>query len=288
MSNPRIAFYNHFADMAWTASSAATGQNLGLAHAFNERRDQAWRNTGGVGSAATLSGSFADDTSRTLAFIGMIHRMHGANVRIQVYSDNAYTTSVLDVGGAPGTAIASSIALSAGWGLKSGYQRTTDLMYFEQDFAYWLTTPLAYKSIKFTFSGTPVDDTNTARTFFEVINLFGGPAFEFDQPFEVGATLGVSDNSIVTQDGGGGIQVSRGYQKREFEATFSAMTPNDRRALLDVCRFNGLWRFCWFSAFPGAGTRDERDYTMPCRIKTMGAQSWQLADRSQRLMFREA
>jgi hypothetical protein len=148
-------------------------------------------------------------------------------------------------------ALATSIAVSAAWGLKAGEREDTDLLYYDQPAFKWFT-PQAFKSFRIVLSGTPTN-TSGSLAYWQIGRLFLGPYFEVGINPKVGLTLKRGDNSLAARDGGGGMQVTQGYTWRELDFLLESMTANDRRVMFDLSGYMGRWRDGVVSLFPNAG-----------------------------------
>jgi hypothetical protein len=282
--NLRLVHTNHVDDATLTASGGTIDSLNPLTNMQNTRRDFVCRTTDTT--TTTYFGTYADTLARGAGFVGlMLHRLHGASVRFRLFPNADWTGSATYDSGT--VAVATSIALTSTWGLAAGTAINTDLLYWTQPFWRWINPQVTFKSWSLVVSGTPATSAGSLG-YFEITRPFIGPYFELGVNPEYKPELSRNFNSITNRDGGGGVQVTQGYQWRKLDFSLAHMTSNDRKALFDIAGYSGNWREGVVSMFPEDGTRDERDWMMHGRFAVLGPQVWDIIDRSMRLSFEES
>src|SRR6185369_10795645 len=96
VDNLRIVPRN-FHDDATVVSEIEPVTGYSMANTQNTTRSRVWRSVDG--SDQFVGGSFDDEVDRTISHFSFFkHRCHGGQVRLQLFSDVAYSSQVFDSG----------------------------------------------------------------------------------------------------------------------------------------------------------------------------------------------
>lgn len=257
MTRMRIVPRNYHDEALITPSSTVSG--FPAANTQNSMRSRVWRTVDS--STATLDGVWADSIARRPRFFGMfLHHCHGGKIRLQLYSDLAWTTQVYDSTALDIVNVNSVPTEGADWGYDPF--ATGRLDPFIEDAPYWLWIPSAVnaKSYRITLSNHVA---TYARTFWQVSRFYLGPYVELGsyQP-QYGLTMGYVDQTDRNRSRGGSLRTNHGASWRVMDLNLGALDETERAAWIDVFRYCGTGRDFVISLFPEDGTRKERDYTI--------------------------
>lgn len=260
MPNPRIVPRN-FHDEATLATEFAPVDGYSIDNTKDRQRSRVWRSTDGTDQY--VSGTYADGLSRTVDHFSMfLHRCHGGQFRLRLYSDNNWTTQVHD------STLVDIMPPSDGldWGIDPYGDGTTDPYFTDAPFWLWLDEPIEHLSFRYYFSSN-VSTYDAA--YWQVARFFLGLSYEFPYSVLYDNALGFVDQTERNRSRGGSLRTNVGPNWREFTADIKRLPEADRAGWIDLKRRLGTGRDFVFSLFPEDGTRKERDHMMNCVFKTL-------------------
>lgn len=198
--------------------------------------------------------------SRTAsALILYNHLLHGANFRLRLYSDAAWSSNIYD---STATAALCYTTTSDAYTWSTG---TKDP--FKEDSPSWLYfAEKTYQSAKLTFSGTP-----SALSAFQVGTVVLGRYFEAAVNPDYGMQLGQGDSGKNVRTDGGS---DRGYMGGSWPTAtcdLSGINENERVFWRDFKKSVGRSKYFGVSYFPGDGTTLERDHTLVAKLSSLDA-----------------
>lgn len=282
MSNLRIVPRNFHDEALLTASSTVLG--FEASNTQNSMRSRVWRTVSGAN--ATLDGVWADNIARTPLFFGMfLHHNHGGKIRLQLYSDTAWTTQVYDSTAVDIVNVNSVPTEGADWGYDPFSTGRLDPFIEEAPYWLWIPTSVNAKSYRISLSNHSLVYN---RTFWETSRFFLGPYVELEsrQP-EYGLEMGYVDQTDRNRSRGGSLRTNHGVSWRTMQLNLGAMDEDERAGWLDIFHYCGTGRDFVISLFPGEGSRKERDYILNAKFSTLNAIGRQVNRLSTRLQLEE-
>ena len=252
-ANLRIVPRNFHDEATLTASEAAAG--FAIANTQATARDTVWRSTST--GTVTISGSFSRD--RVVNFFGMFrHVNHGGQIRVQLYSDAAWTTQVDDTGTVAINKVVGSSSDSAyAWGDDPYGDGQYDPLLTEAPYWFWFAVDRTIQSYKITLSSHAA--TYGYSAYWQASRLWLGKYFEPAINPSYGATSGVADNSDRNRSRGGSLRTSLGARWRAVRMSLDSVAETEVPTWMDILAHCQLGRDVVASLFPGDGTRRERD-----------------------------
>lgn len=277
----------HYEATLSTELPAAPG--CSIVNTANRKRSRVWRSfdstSGNAADDQFIAGTFDDGLDREVDYFAFFrHRCHGGQVRLQLYSDAAYTAQVYD-----STALDVIKVIGtdgADWGIDPYSIGDNDP--FITETPYWLKfPPTTCLSYKITFSS---NDPTFGAAYWEVATFLLGRSFA---PFRqsVGADLGFIDLTDVDRSRGGSLYSNVGAQARTLRLTLEGIKEEERAAWLDIVRQCGLGRDLAITLFDDEGTRRERDHVMYgtfSALDAIGRQTSRPGVLTKTLQFQEA
>lgn len=285
-ANLRIIPRNfHYEATLSTELTAATG--CSIVNTQNRKRSRVWRSADGTATDASddqyVAGTFEDDLDREVDFFAFFrHRCYGGKVRLQLFSDAAWSSQVYD-----STALDVIKVIGtdgANWGIDP--YNIGDQDPFLTESPYWLFfDPVQCLSYKITFSD---HDLTFGVPYWEVGTFWLGRSFApFRQP-AFGADLGFIDLTEVDRSRGGSIYSNVGAQARTLRLALEGIKEEERAAWIDIVRQCGLGRDLAISMFVDEGTRRERDHVMQGVFSSLDPIGRQVNRLTKTLQFQEA
>lgn len=265
MAYLRIAPRNFHDEATVTVSAEVTG--FEAVNTQNDIRTRVWRTPSGAD--ATVDGTFPDALARTVSVFGMfLHRCHGGDIRLRLYSDAAWTTQVYDSTALDVINVVPTDGMDWGVNAFPAYS-AGDIDPFIEYAPYWLWLPsVACKSYRITLTNHSSD---FGRAEWQVSRFFLGYHLEMLRQPEFGVQLGRIDLTDRNRSRGGSLRTNLGSSFRTMEMNLGAMEEDERAAWLDIMQYTGTARAFLLSLFPELGTRMERDHTMLCKFTALNA-----------------
>jgi hypothetical protein len=284
MPNLRVAPRNAW-DSATLSVPATYPTEVGsmlLTNTQSVRRGKVARlTTGGAGSGTVYRthASWGGETRRANLFGAFRHNFYGGTVRLQLYSDAAWTTSVYD-----STALSVDGLAPAGafdWGDADGSDaRRLDPFLYD--------APARLFFAQQTFKSARVEITGITRNAYAECGRFWlANYFEVGINPKYGMQLGIKDNSEQDRTRGGSLPSDAGVTWRTLSCDLEQLTEAERALWLDVMARNGRTYDLVVSAFPSDASRRERDYMLDCKFVSLDPLSYGLPWKSKRLQLEE-
>jgi hypothetical protein len=279
VANLRIVPYNFHDDATLTADPVAADK-FPVTNSQTTARDQVFRSTGL--DDQVIKGTYSGDGRRANAFAFFRHNAHAGTVRLQLYSDDAWTTQVYDSTAITADTFGAFDSLGDfDWGFDFLGSAADDPLALESPFILYFDTT-EFLSYEITFSGFA-----SGLGCLEVGRIWLGKYFESAINPAYGVALGVGENTSRVRTHGGSNRTTQGARWRTFAIDLNYMDEADRPIWLDIMQKLQTSRDFVLSLFPGAGGRQERDYLLNGKFTTLDAIYYQQAFRTKRLQGEE-
>lgn len=177
------------------------------------------------------------------------HHLHGASIRVQLYSDVGATTQVYD----SGTVAAICYTAPDPYTWSDG---TNDPFQSLAPFWLWFSE-VTYRAIKVTLSGTP-----TGYTYYEITRACLGRYFEMAINPTYGLTIGKQTISDKDRSYSGSMLANVWASWRLMGMDLNDIATNELSTWMDILENVGDGVDIVVSGFPGDGTRKEALHTM--------------------------
>lgn len=252
----------NFHDEATLVTSIAPVTGYSILNTQNGIRSRVWRSPDGTDQF--VGGSFDDGLDRTISHFSFFrHRCHGGQVRLELFSDSAYSSQVFDSG--PLDIINITPTDDNDWGIDPYGLGSNDPFLTESPYWLWLD-PVPCLSYRVSYS-----DVNTVfgYDYWQVSRFFVGNYFEVGINPDYGATLGFIDQTDRNRSRGGSLRTNSGPAWRTMQMDFTTLAETDRAAWLDIMRYCGTGKDFVLSLFPEDGTRLERDNIVNAKFSSL-------------------
>jgi hypothetical protein len=285
-ANLRIVPRNfHYEATLSTELPAAEG--CSIVNTQNRKRSRVWRSADSTAADAGvdqfIAGTFEDGLSREPNFFGFFrHRCHGGKVRLELFSDDAYTTQVYDSGAVD---VIRAIGTEGfNWGIDPYGVGPYDPFITASPFYIWFD-PVPCLSYKVTFS-----DFSTAfgAAAWEVATFVLGRYYVPARQPGFGAGFGWIDLSEVDRSRGGTLYSNIGAKAKTLRLDMQHINENELAAWVDIVEHCGLGRDLVISQYSDEGTRRERDHVMLGAFSALDPIGRNVGTLSKTLQFQEA
>jgi hypothetical protein len=279
MANLRIVPLNWFDDVLaanLTASSEVAGMEVENAQLV--ARSKVWRST--ATGAVTIDGTWGGDGRKCSAFALFRHNTHGGTVRLQLYSDAAWTTGVYD---STALTVSSTALGDFDWGTDPLGTTSDDPLLYEAPYVIYFT-PTTAASFRITLGGTPAN----GAAYWEIGRIWLGKYWEAATNMAPGMEIAWVQDDEQRRSRGGSLRSSSGAARwRALTLDLAAVSEGDRQTLMDLRAQVGRKKDVVVSAFPALGGRLERDYTLDAKFVAAEAIAYHYAFKSTRLALEE-
>lgn len=269
MPNARFTPYNHHDFATLSLDSGSTASGFFLTDTQNYNRSRVWKS--GTTSNQAIKGVLpASAIASTFAIF--LHNCFGSSVRLQLFSDAAWTTQVYDSTALPFDNVTDDSTYD--WGLPNVDPLASRAPYF----IYFAET---------TFRSYTISLSTNVNGAWQIGRIWLGKYFEpFYNPI-FGATLGIATNSDFSRTRGGSVRANAGQNWRLFAGEFDAMPEYERAVWMDIMAHCGKSKDILVSLFPEDGTRKERDYTLDGIMTGLDPIGRQVSYLTKRFQFEE-
>lgn len=266
----------NFHDAATLSTSLAPVTDFPAEDTQNSIRSKGWRSPDLT--TQYIAGTL--DADRTATHFSLFrHTCAGANVRLQLYSDAAWTTQVYD---STTVAVRNVTATDPyDWGVDPLGIGQNDPFVTEAPFWLWFAAT-TFRSYKVTFSGTPL-----ASAYFQVSRIWLGRYFELARQPIFGASIGPVDQTDRNRSIGGSLRTNLGAVWRTMTLDLSGVNEDERATWGKLGRYLGTGRDFVLSLYPGDGTEKERDHTLNVKFLALDPILRNTAVYSKRLQLEE-
>lgn len=260
MSNLRICPINFF-DEATISASPAMLASLPETNAQLTARDRVARSTSTADQV--IQGNWGGNGRKIDSFFIFRHTGQGGRVRLQLFTDSAYTTQVYDSGTVD---IYTLQGLDVDWGTAPLGFGANDLLAAEAPYSLFFTA-VACSSFKMTF-------TRCQAAYWEFGRFFLGKYLEAPYNPQLGMEFGWQSNDLQTRTKGASLRTRPGERWRELKADMFYGTDPDRAIWRDLLGKISLNEDVAMSIFPGVGGRQERDHVMNAQLTAHSPFNW--------------
>lgn len=256
MPNFRLIPHN-LHDDATLSETGTSVANFGPANTQNTLRERVLRITG---DSYVLKGTLAG--TRSASGFGLFRHTlpDDATIDLELFSDAAWTSSVFSTG-AQAAACFTDDSPGFDFGLGATFARS----YIP--FVQWFTQQ-SFQSYTITLAdaGSP-----------DICRVFLGLGWESSTNPDYDAPLSFEDQTDSNRTLGGSQRTNRGEQYAVWRCNFSVLQPDDRQAIVDIMRHNGIGKDFMASLFPEDGTLLEATYTGNYKFRNLGPLGLQIA-----------
>jgi hypothetical protein len=272
---------------ATLSTEFASTDGCSIVNTQNRHRSRFWRAGSSTSADPTddqfIAGTFDDTIEREPDYFAFFrHRCHGGDVRLQLYSDAAFTSQVYDSGA---QAVITAIGTDgANWGIDPYGVGPYDPFITRSPY-YLRFDPVGCLSYKVSFTNF---DTTFGSEAWEVGTFWLGRSFAPERQPAFGADLGRIDLTDVDRSRGGSLYTNVGEQARTLRLALEAINEDERAAWLDIAERCGLGRDVLISMFDGEGTRRERDHVLDGTFSALNAIGRQVNRLTHTLQFQES
>lgn len=266
----------NFHDSGTLSTSVAPVTDFPAEDTQNSIRSKGWRSPNLT--TQYIAGTL--DSDRTATHFSLFrHTCAGADVRLQLYSDAAWTTQVYD----SGTVAVKNVAATDpyDWGVDPFGVGQNDPFVLEAPFWLWFTAT-TFRSYRITFSGTPLDST-----YFQVSRIWLGKHFELARQPVFGASIGPADQTVRNRSIGGSLRTDISASWRVMVLDLSGVNEDERATWGKIARQLGAGRDFVLSLYPEDGTEKERDHTLNVKFSALDPILRNSAVYSKRLQLEE-
>lgn len=194
-------------------------------------------------------------SNRTANFFGFFrHRCHGGNVRLILYSDAAFTTSVYDSTVLPVLNVVGSDPYNFGIN-DTGLGGADPFVLFTPYWKWFAST--TFRSYKIFFSSK---SPTYGYSYWQASRIWLGKYFEASFDPDYGMTIGWADKTDSNRSRGGSLRTNQGPKWRVGSVDFANMSEDDRAAWLDIMYQCGMSYDFVVSIMPELNNRLERDH----------------------------
>lgn len=203
-------------------------------------------------------------SDRTANFFGLFrHRCHGGKVRLVLYSDAGFASSVYDSGDLD---VLNVIGVDVyDFGINDTGLGGSDPFVLFTPYWLWFETT-EFRSYKIFFSDKSPDYD---YDYWQVSRIWLGKYFETSFSPDYGLTVGWVDQTDVNRSRGGSLRTNQGPKWRVMNIDFTNMSESDRAAWLDIAYQCGTGADCVVSVMPEQGDRQERDHIINGKFVAM-------------------
>jgi hypothetical protein len=248
-ANLRLIPYNDHDDATLT-SNVALPTGFEAENTQNTRRGEFLRTSDTT--TLVVTGVLPESRAANCFFL-FRHKLHGASVRLQLFTDAGASAAASGGDSGPNAALCYTPTDTYTWS-PSG---AVDL--FGSDAAYWFYygTTVTYRSYKLTVSGSP-----SAVSYFEIGRIFIGKYLELAKGVAYGFQLGRKDLSRSNRTDGGSRRAHLAESYRYMTGDLVRLVAAERATWMQILQQAGTGRDMVISVLPGDGNSLERDYTM--------------------------
>lgn len=248
---------NNDGDSGTLTVAPAAVASLPVTNLQDATRARIWRSTSAADQVLRLTWP----TAKVLSALAILRHNLSASAqwRIQVFSDAAWSTQVLDTGTVPAYAVKTLGELS--WGVDPlGASVFTDWAYA---FSVAWFAPVTGQSVQVTLS----DPTNPAG-YLQASRLFAGNYFEPVLNADYELSIGWREATVQTRTEGGTLRSDpqEPYRALDIPLPMLSAAQGENVKLLEISRRAGLRKDFFISVYPGVGGALERDYTMAAKF----------------------
>lgn len=250
MSKNLRIIYDNAADRSSSLTASTTAGALAASNLLNEYKGQVWRATG---TSATLTVVWSAGQTIGGCALPFTNLSPTATMRVQLYSDAAHTTQILDTG----TNLCCGNAALGIWDFNYIPTGANGYSYGGGVYASsWFAPTAAVRSAIITLA-----DSANSLGYVEAARLVMGNYWEPTTNLEYGAQLSMLDTSVHARNDSGDLTTVRGTRHKTFAFNLSWLSPAERKQVISILRGNGLPRPLYISGFPANADLDlEQDY----------------------------
>lgn len=246
--------HTNFFDEATISVTPSAVSTLPITNLQSSTRDRLWRSPNA--EQQVISGSWGGNARPINAFGIWPGNLIGARVRLQLFSDAAYTTQVYDTGTLDVFTYSGTGWGDFDWGAHPWGVEATDLMAARAPLLRYFTEITA-GSFKVTITARGAH----ADPYFEASRIWLSQSVAAPYHARPGVEPRWNTDSEHQRTGGVLRRIPRGkWRELRFETLFTAEA--DRAAWSDIVGYCSTDREVVVSLYPGEGTRRERDFTV--------------------------
>lgn len=245
----------NFHDDATLTTQLAAVSGFPVENTQDTQRTRVWRSEDG--SDQYINGTYDDGLLRDAGFFGFFrHRCHGGSVRLQLYSDAAWSAQVYDSGF--NDIINMTPTDGFNWGVDIYSDGNSDIDPFITETPYWIwfSSSAPHLSYKISFSGNV---STYGYDYWQISRIVLGPYKALPYTALYDFPLGIVNQTDRNRSRGGSLRTNRGVDWRTLQLDIKRVPEGERADWMDIKHYMGTSRDGVISVFPEEGTRKERD-----------------------------
>lgn len=256
MANLRLCAKNAFEFATLTASPAAEA-TLPVTNLQLPARARVWCSTSDAQQVIYITWN---GTGYYLNFVNLLrHNLEsGATWRVQIYSDEAWTTQVYDSGTVDACDYATLGDLD--WGVDELGASVFD-GFLGQLFSLLYFTRVLALSVKIT-----LNNVGNSAGYLQASYLFGGDATEFTYNADREALAWRRTNNELESSDGGTPRTPAGVAYREMRIDLPLISAAQRPTFMDMMRYAVVGKPMFAALYPEVTGEKERDYTLVGKV----------------------
>jgi len=272
MANLRIVPQNWFDEAVSLTVTSEASTTMEIENAQITPRGAFWRSTSTA--AQTIQGNWNNVVRKCNVFAVFRHNWRGGTVRLQLYSDTAWTTQVYD---STALTVSSTPAGSYDWGNATG----VDPLLADAPYVLFFTEATTAKSFRITTGGTPAD------AYWQASRIWLGRYFEFTTNMYIGMGLTCVDEAEQSRSRGGSLRTAAGGKWRRLMLDFKFMSEAERQTWVDLEGVCGRDRDVVVSALAATTGRKERDHTLNAMFASLDPVLYGISVHQKRVVLEE-
>lgn len=242
----------NFHDEATLSTEFAPVTGYAIDNTKDTQRSRVWRSTDG--SDQYVAGFFDDSLPRAPGYFGFFrHRCHGGNVRLRLFSDAGWSSTVFDSGVVPIINITPTDGFD--WGIDTYGDGNIDPFITESPYFLWFT-PVECLSYKISFSGNV---STYGYDYWQVCRFVLGPRKDLPYTLIYDFPAGLVDQTDRNRSRGGSLRSNQGPNWRIWTIDIKRVPQGEQADWLDIMKYCGTGRDFVASLFPDEANRRERD-----------------------------
>jgi hypothetical protein len=261
MANLKITPRN-FHDEATLSVQIAPPTGFSITNTQNTQRGRVWRSVDGTNQY--WSGTYDDALPRTASAFSLFrHRCRGGNVRLQLYSDAAWTTQVYDSTALP----VSNISITEGldWGINPYGEGNIDP--FATEAPYWLYfNETQHLSYRVTFSSNV---STYGYAYWQICRVYLGLHYELPYTALYDFPINYVDRTDRNRSRGGSLRTNTGQDWKTMTLEIKRVPAADGPGWLDIMHYLKTGKDFVLDLYPGEDTRRRRDHFIDCKFSQL-------------------
>lgn len=253
------------ADTATLTTSAALVATLPVTNLQETSRKKVARTTNTA--SIDIKGTWSANRCLSCLTLWRHNLSASGTVRLQLYSDAAWTTSIYDSG-----AVAAHPIKALG-DMDFVYDPLQTSVFTGWD---WTFTTLWFAAIWARSFKVTLADGAPVTTYFQAARLILGRHIEPLYNMSYGLELGWDENTKLYRTYGGSLRSESAEAFRRMKISLEHLTDGNRARVVELMRIIGKRKDFFISGFPGTGGAMERDHAMVAKFSSMPVMNYSM------------